>query len=108
MHEFISDTASYGDLSRGHRIIDDHVRARMRELLSEVQSGKFAKEWLEQQSNPKNWKEGPLADCLQHPVEKVGAKLRSKMAWLSDNDQAQEDTEPFVIYSNNVPQGVMQ
>jgi ketol-acid reductoisomerase len=84
MHEFISDTASYGDLSRGHRVIDEHVRQRMRELLAEVQSGKFAREWLEQQKNPNNWKNGPLAKCLNHPVEKVGAQLRSRMAWLKE------------------------
>ena len=86
MHDFISDTASYGDLSRGSRVIDSHVRQSMKTVLSEIQSGAFAKEWLKQQSTPQNWR-GQLNSDLEHPVESVGRKLRGKMPWLSPDQK---------------------
>jgi ketol-acid reductoisomerase len=82
MHEFISDTASYGDLSRGSRIVDQHVRQNMKTVLEEIQNGQFAKEWLAQQDDPTRWKREELQQDLDHPLEKVGRDLRSKMSWL--------------------------
>jgi len=82
MRYSISDTAQYGDLTRGPRIIDAHVRAEMRRLLEEIQTGAFAREWiLENQANR------PVFNALnerekEHLLEQVGQKLRSMMSWL--------------------------
>jgi ketol-acid reductoisomerase len=82
MRYSISDTAEYGDLTRGPRIIDTHVRNEMKKILSEIQSGAFAKEYIEE-----NEKSRPNFNRLRkagenHPIEKVGLKLRSMMPWL--------------------------
>ncbi|HSD70885.1 MAG TPA: ketol-acid reductoisomerase [Woeseiaceae bacterium] len=82
MHQFISQTAAYGDLTRGPRIVDEHVRARMKDVLAEVRDGTFAREWIaENRSGQKNYRRMMKAD-LDHPIEKVGAELRSRMDWL--------------------------
>ena len=86
MHDFISDTASYGDLSRGSRVIDAHVRQSMKTVLDENQSGAFAREWLKQQDSPQNWR-GQLKSDLEHPVRSVGRQLRGKMPWLSPDQK---------------------
>jgi ketol-acid reductoisomerase len=82
MRYSISDTAEYGDLTRGPRIIDDYVRDTMREILEDVQSGRFAREWiLENQANRPSFL--ALRDReANHPIEKVGAELRGMMSWL--------------------------
>ena len=85
MRHSISNTAEYGDLTRGPRIVDEGVKERMKELLAEVQSGKFAREWvLENQANQ------PTLQALRrqertHQVESVGKELRSMMSWIKDN-----------------------
>ena len=82
MRYSISNTAQYGDLTRGPRIITEETKKEMRKILEEVQSGQFAKEWiLECRANK------PVFNALtrkgeEHPVEKVGAKLRAMMPWL--------------------------
>ena len=82
MRDAISNTAEYGDLTRGDRIIDDYVRDSMEELLEEIQSGEFAREWiLENQANQ------PVFRALkrqadEHLSEKTGKKLRAMMPWL--------------------------
>jgi ketol-acid reductoisomerase len=82
MHQFISDTAAYGDLTRGPRIVDDHVRAKMKDVLAEVQDGTFARQWIEEnRQGQKEFTRMMNAD-LNHPIEKVGAELRSRMDWL--------------------------
>ena len=82
MHQFISDTAAYGDLTRGPRVVDEHVRGKMKEVLSEIQDGTFAREWIEEnRSGQKEYKRMMKAD-LDHPIEKVGADLRDRMDWL--------------------------
>jgi ketol-acid reductoisomerase len=84
MHKFISDTAKYGDLTRGPRVVNDRTKAEMRKILKEIQSGKFAKEWIaENESGSKNYKK-LLKQDLAHPIEKVGAKLRERMPWLKE------------------------
>jgi ketol-acid reductoisomerase len=83
MHKFVSETAKYGDLTRGPRIVDDHVRASMKKVLEEVQSGQFAREWIaETQSGKKNYN-ALLQKDLDHPIEGVGKKLRERMSWLA-------------------------
>jgi ketol-acid reductoisomerase len=82
MLKFISETAKYGDFSRGPRIVDAHVRKEMKKILDEIQSGAFAREWIkEYQDGLPNYKASLEAD-LKHPIERVGEKLRAQMSWL--------------------------
>jgi ketol-acid reductoisomerase len=82
MHKYISDTAKFGDLTRGPRVVDERTRDEMRRILKEIQSGKFAREWIsESRSGGRNFQKLLKAD-LNRPIEKVGAKLRARMPWL--------------------------
>ena len=84
MHEFISDTAAYGDLVSGPRVVDTHAREKMRDVLKDIQNGTFARNWIaETESGQKKFRQMMQAD-LDHPIEKVGAKLRSRMDWLDN------------------------
>ncbi|MFI0468192.1 ketol-acid reductoisomerase [Saccharopolyspora sp. NPDC003752] len=79
----ISDTAEYGDLSRGPRVIDAHVKESMRKILSEVQDGTFAKEWVaEDEAGRPNFTK-LQAEGNAHQIEEVGKKLRSLMSWTN-------------------------
>jgi len=85
MRSAISNTAQYGDLTRGPRIITQKTREEMRKILQEVQSGQFAREWImENQTNQ------PVFNALtkkdeEHLIEKVGKKLRGMMGWIKEN-----------------------
>jgi ketol-acid reductoisomerase len=84
MHQFISDTAKYGDLTRGPRIVDDRVKNVMRKVLKEVQTGKFAKQWIEESaSGGKNYQR-MLKEDKDRQIEKVGSELRARMPWLNE------------------------
>ncbi len=84
MHEFISDTAKYGDLTRGARIVDASTRARMKEVLTEIRNGKFAQEWIEEnKTGSKNYK-AMLDRDFNHPIEKLGKELRANMSWIKE------------------------
>jgi ketol-acid reductoisomerase len=84
MHQFISDTAKYGDLTRGPRIVDDRVKNVMRKVLKEVQTGKFAKQWIEESaSGGKNYQR-MLKEDKSRQIEKVGSELRARMPWLNE------------------------
>jgi ketol-acid reductoisomerase len=75
----ISDTAEYGDLTKGPRVIDDHVRENMRALLKEIQDGVFAREWIaEMESGERNLDELRTA-ARDQQLEQVGLELRSLM-----------------------------
>ncbi len=88
MHDFISETAKYGDLVSGPRVINEETRARMREVLSDIQSGSFARDWiLENQAGKPKYDAMLRADCEQ-PIEKTGARLRARMAWLQPGANA--------------------
>jgi len=88
MHEFVSETAKYGDLTRGPRIVDEHTRDRMREVLAEVRDGTFAREWAaEYEAGLPNY-EALMQKDLEHPVEKVGRDLRARMSWLKSGKRA--------------------
>ena len=79
----VSDTAEYGDYTRGPRIIDQRVRETMKEILADVQSGAFAEEWIaENRAGAPRMREMRARD-RQHPIEEVGARLRSMMPFLS-------------------------
>ncbi len=78
----VSDTAEYGDYSRGPRVVDAKARKTMKKILSEIQSGKFAREWMRENKkgrpNLTEWrKEGD-----KHPIEKIGKELRAMMPWM--------------------------
>ncbi|MGA2518245.1 MAG: ketol-acid reductoisomerase [Thermodesulfobacteriota bacterium] len=84
MRYSVSDTAEYGDLTRGKRIITPETRAEMKRMLQEVQNGSFAKEWILE-----NRVGRPMFNALrkkeaEHPIEEVGKKLRSMMGWLQE------------------------
>lgn len=82
MHRRVSDTAEYGDYTRGPRIINEESRREMQKILREIQSGEFAKEWInENRTGRKNY-DRLRQQCDNHPIEKVGAELRSMMRWL--------------------------
>lgn len=82
MHEYISDTAAYGDLVSGPRVVDAHVREQMQLILDEIQDGTFARKWIAESKAGMPEFRRMMNDDLQHPIEKVGAKLRSRMDWL--------------------------
>jgi ketol-acid reductoisomerase len=84
MHEFISETAAWGDMISGPRVIDDKVRASMQAILNEIQDGTFARRWIaENQAGQPEYRRMMNAD-LGHPIETVGADLRSRMDWLEN------------------------
>ncbi|GIH13545.1 ketol-acid reductoisomerase [Rugosimonospora africana] len=82
MRYSISDTAEYGDYSRGPRIIDARVKEEMRKILGEIQSGEFAREWIAEDDagrpNFTKWRE----EAAAHPIEETGRKLRGMMSWV--------------------------
>jgi ketol-acid reductoisomerase len=85
MRYSISNTAEYGDLTRGKRVIGPEVRQAMQKILADIQSGKFADEWItEHRAGQPHFKE-LRKEAANHPLEKVGEKLRSMMPWLGQN-----------------------
>jgi ketol-acid reductoisomerase len=82
MRYSVSDTAEYGDYSRGPRVIDARVKDEMRRILGEIQSGEFAREWIAEDDagrpNFNKWREQGAA----HPIEETGRKLRGMMSWV--------------------------
>ncbi len=89
MHQFISETAKYGDLVSGPRVINDETRERMREVLRDIQSGKFAKAWIDENKAGKTNYDALLAADLDQPIERVGARMRKHMAWLQKKPEAE-------------------
>jgi ketol-acid reductoisomerase len=82
MRYSVSDTAEYGDYSRGPRVIDDRVRAEMRKILHEIQTGQFAREWvLENQANRASFLATRRVEA-EHQIEEVGKRLRAMMSWI--------------------------
>ena len=79
----VSDTAEYGDYVSGPRIIDEHVRTTMRQVLTEIQDGTFAKAWIAESDGGRQEFERLRAQDRDHQIEKVGAELRSQMAFLN-------------------------
>ena len=88
MRYTISDTAEYGDYTRGPRVIDGRVRDSMRQILREIQDGTFAREWiLENQAGQPKFQALRRINA-QHPIEEVGEELRGMMSWLKKKDGA--------------------
>ena len=82
MRYSVSDTAEYGDYSRGPRVIDQHVKDNMRKVLDEIQDGSFAREWIAENDEGRPRFRRLREENAEHPVEKVGKELRAMMPWL--------------------------
>jgi ketol-acid reductoisomerase len=82
MRYSVSDTAEYGDYVSGPRVIDDHVRQQMRQVLHEIQDGSFAEKWIDENSNGRDAFLSMRQKDSEHQIEKVGRELRSMMTWL--------------------------
>jgi ketol-acid reductoisomerase len=82
MHQFISETAKYGDLTRGPRIVTRATKAEMNRILKEIQAGTFARQWIREARSGKKKYTRLLNKDLRHPIEKVGRELRARMPWL--------------------------
>jgi ketol-acid reductoisomerase len=86
MRYSVSDTAEYGDYSRGPRVIDEHVRETMRQILKEVQSGAFAREWILENQAGRPQFLALRKQNAEHQIEQVGKGLRAMMSWLPRKD----------------------
>ncbi len=85
MYNRVSETARFGGLTRGPRVIDESTKSRMKEVLSEIQSGQFAEEWLTSYKNDgKNAFQGYMQNLENHQIEKVGKEMRNMM-WSGSN-----------------------
>jgi ketol-acid reductoisomerase len=85
MRYSVSNTAEYGDYSRGPRVIGEQVRAEMKKILADIQSGRFAREWvLENAAGQASFK-AMRRRAAEHDIEKVGEKLRAMMPWIAEN-----------------------
>ena len=85
MRYSISNTAEYGDLTRGPRIVNSATKDEMKKILAEIQSGKFAKEYIDEYKSGNSNFDRMRSDGEKHPIETVGAELRSMMPWISAN-----------------------
>jgi ketol-acid reductoisomerase len=91
MRYSISDTAEYGDVTRGPRVINAAVKAEMKKILGEIQDGSFAEEWIaESRGGRKRFNELRAADA-KHQIEVVGEELRGMMPWISQGKQKVQD-----------------
>src|SRR5210317_1875782 len=85
MNYSISNTAEYGEYVSGKKIVDDKTKERMKEVLKDIQSGKFTKDWMKENENgQKNFLQ-MRKELSEHPIEQVGEKLRALMPWISKN-----------------------
>jgi ketol-acid reductoisomerase len=82
MRYSVSDTAEYGDYTRGPRVVSPETKAEMKRILGEIQSGQFAREWiLENQAHRAGFLAMRKREA-EHPIEEVGARLRKMMSWI--------------------------
>jgi ketol-acid reductoisomerase len=84
MHRFISETAKYGDLTRGPRVVNKATKKEMKKILTEIQQGKFARQWIRENRGGRRKYDALLKADLAHPIEKVGRELRARMPWLNE------------------------
>ena len=93
MLEFVSETAQYGDFVSGPRVIDAGVKARMKDVLTDIQNGTFTRNWqAEYDAGLPNYRKFQQAD-KDHPIEKVGRELRAKMVWLQSGAAQAKDED---------------
>jgi ketol-acid reductoisomerase len=91
MNYSISDTAEYGEMSRGPRIITPDTKKEMKKILGEIQSGEFAKEWIAENENGRPNFDRMRDDAAKHPIEQVGKQLRGMMPWIAAGKQRVQD-----------------
>ncbi|EQD52034.1 ketol-acid reductoisomerase, partial [mine drainage metagenome] len=87
----ISDTAEYGDMTRGPRVINDSVKQEMRRILGEIRDGTFAKEWIAENAKGRPEFNKLREQAKNHPIEKVGKELRSMMPFVSGGKPSLEE-----------------
>ena len=85
MRYSVSNTAEYGDYTRGPRVIDAHVRAEMKKILGDIQSGSFAREWVLENAAGQPAFKALRRRAAAHEIEKIGEKLRAMMPWIAEN-----------------------
>ena len=85
MNYSISNTAEYGEYITGKKIIDSKTKEKMKEVLKDIQSGKFTKQWMDENKNGQKNFLRMRKELAEHPIEKVGKKLRSLMPWIGKN-----------------------
>jgi ketol-acid reductoisomerase len=86
MRYSVSDTAEYGDYSRGPAVIDDHVKENMKAVLDRIQDGTFAREWISENDEGRHRFNKLRKENAEHPIESVGKELRDMMSFLKDTD----------------------
>jgi len=87
MRYSISNTAEYGDLTRGNQVVGDSTRAAMQDILARVQDGTFAREWIAENKNGGRKFNALREQEKEHPIEQIGAQLRGMMSWLPKESQ---------------------
>ncbi|WP_265108264.1 ketol-acid reductoisomerase [Halosolutus halophilus] len=101
MWDSVSDTAEYGGLSRGDRIVDETVRENMEETLEEIQNGEFTREWiLENQAGRPSYNQLREAE-KNHEIEQVGARLRELFAWAEDESETEDEDESVQVQADD-------
>ena len=90
MLHFVSETAKYGDFVSGPRVVNDETRARMKEVLGDIQNGAFARQWIAENQAGKREYQRMWDEDLAQPIEQVGAELRKHMAWLQGQAPAEQ------------------
>jgi ketol-acid reductoisomerase len=106
MREAISDTAKWGDVTRGKRVITDETRAEMKRILGEIQSGEFAREWMQENKDGRPHYTSALQKEADSQIETVGGKLRGDMSWIKQNQQ--QRTAPEVAVSTTTKEAQKQ
>jgi ketol-acid reductoisomerase len=82
MNYSVSNTAEYGEYVSGPRVVNDATRAEMKRILADIQSGKFAKDWMLENRVSQTSFKAMRAKMAAHPIEQVGEKLRAMMPWI--------------------------
>ena len=85
MHYSISNNAEYGDLTRGNRLINSGVKAEMKNILADIQSGKYANEFMDEMQNGGGKFKELRTASQNHLIEKIGQEIRSSFSWNNDN-----------------------
>jgi ketol-acid reductoisomerase len=89
MNYSVSDTAEYGGMSRGPKVITSDTKKAMKKILEEVQNGNFAREWLKEYADGQPAMNRMRQETKEHPIEKVGAKLRQMMSWVVQGNKSE-------------------
>ena len=109
MHQYISHTAKYGDLTRGPRIVNKATKKEMKKILDEIQDGNVrARQWIRENKTGRKKYDALMKKDLAHPIEKVGAKLRARMPWLNRAESRSPlQTTTVTTMSNRDPNRVL-